>query len=65
LQIRNLLKLKRCQRPAGSPACEGLVSGTVDVDDQGLGRERDALQSFGGTVREIEITFGEFGSRSR
>jgi hypothetical protein len=41
------------------------VSGTVDVDDQGAGRELGALQSFAGTMRKIEITFGEFGSRSR
>jgi hypothetical protein len=41
------------------------VSGTVDVDNQGRGRELGVLPSFGGTVREIEITLGEFGSRSR
>jgi hypothetical protein len=36
-------------------------SGTVDVDQQGRVRRLDALESFNGTVRKVEITFGDFG----
>ena len=34
------------------------TSGTVDVDQQGRVRQLDALESFGQTVRKVEITFG-------
>ncbi len=37
------------------------ISGTVDVDRQGRVRRLDVLESFGRTVRKIEITFGDFG----
>jgi hypothetical protein len=37
------------------------TAGTVDVDQQGLVRLLDAQESFGGTVRHITITFGDFG----
>ena len=37
------------------------TSGTVDVDQQGRVRQLDALESFGRTVRKVEITFGDFG----
>ena len=37
------------------------TSGTVDVDQQGQVRQVAALESFGQTVRKIEITFGGFG----
>jgi hypothetical protein len=37
------------------------TSGTVDVDQQGQIRQVDALESFGHTVRKVEITFGGFG----
>ena len=36
-------------------------NGTVDVDQQGRVRQFDAVESFDGTVRKIEITFGDFG----
>ena len=36
-------------------------SGTVDVDQQGRVRRLDALESFDGTVRKVDITFGDFG----
>jgi hypothetical protein len=37
------------------------ISGTVDVDRQGRVRRLDVLETFGRTVRKIEITFGGFG----
>lgn len=37
------------------------TSGTVDVDQQGRVRELDAVESFGQTVRKVEISFGNFG----
>jgi hypothetical protein len=37
------------------------TSGTVDFDQQGQVRRLDALESFGQTVRKLEITFGGFG----
>ena len=37
------------------------TSGTVDVDQQGRVRQLDALESFGQTVRKVEITFEDFG----
>jgi hypothetical protein len=36
-------------------------SGTVDVDQQGRVRRLDAVESFNGTVRKVEVTFGDFG----
>jgi hypothetical protein len=35
--------------------------GTVDVEQQGRVRELDGLDSFSGTVSQVEITFGDFG----
>jgi len=37
------------------------LCGTVDVDQQGRVRELDGRDSFGGTVSQVEITFGDFG----
>jgi hypothetical protein len=37
------------------------ISGTVDVDQQGLVRQLDAVESFDQTVRKIKTTFGDFG----
>jgi hypothetical protein len=37
------------------------LSGTIDVDRQGRVRQLDAVESFMGTVRKVEITFGDFG----
>jgi hypothetical protein len=37
------------------------ISGTVDVDRQGRVRRLDVVETFGRTVRKIEITFGGFG----
>jgi len=37
------------------------LSGTVDVDQQGRVRQLDGLDSFRGTVSQVEITFGDFG----
>jgi hypothetical protein len=37
------------------------TSGTVDVDQQGLVRRLAARESFGQTVRDITITFRDFG----
>ena len=36
-------------------------SGTVDFDQQGRVRRLDAVESFNGTVRKVEVTFGDFG----
>ena len=37
------------------------ITGTVDVDRQGLVRQVDAVESFARTVRKIKITFAGFG----
>jgi hypothetical protein len=37
------------------------TSGTVDFDQHGLVRQLDARESFAGTVRQIKITFTDFG----
>ncbi|HEX6858148.1 MAG TPA: hypothetical protein VF204_22875 [Streptosporangiaceae bacterium] len=37
------------------------TSGTADVDQQGLVRRLTARESFGQTVRDVTIPFGDFG----
>jgi hypothetical protein len=37
------------------------LRGTVDVDQQGRVRRLDGRDSFGGTVSQVEVTFGNFG----
>jgi hypothetical protein len=37
------------------------LSGTVDVDQQGLVRQLNAVESYGQTERNVGITFGDFG----
>ena len=49
-------------RLSGGPMHLSIGStGTVDIDQQGRVRRLDAVESFNGTVRQVEITFGDFG----